>query len=407
MKSYLLLFGVLAFAGCKRKDESRGTIDLSSKDAADVADAATVAMDGAAERTLAATQLVAAGGASCALLSDATVRCWKGTGPVTQPEVRAVTELRMASDRVCALLDDESVTCWGGDQPHPTGVLGVRNAKHVFVVEGRACAALATGSLVCWGNIDASGHFSAAAKHRQPTPFAGLEHVVALQANAALLEDGTVWSWGADGVPKQRGLEHVVELASRDGAICGRLESGKVACVGSALPCAPKPPEVKPETPKPPARPAPKAKPGKKPAKPSAKAKPKPAPAKPVGKPEPVRSSVPVEPVLVLDLPEARALAFDVGLCVVTAAGKLACGDGCGKLDAPWKLDRIDEALGWCAREDGHVACWSAPRKVAAIKGIDDATAIAVGAAHACALRADGSVTCWAKGSTTTTAIRF
>ena len=404
MKRVLLLFGVLAFAGCKRKDESRGTIDLSPEDAAVVADAGTVAVDAVAARTLTATQLVAAGDASCALLSDHTVRCWKGTGPVTQPDVRAVTEIRMAGDRACALLDDKSVTCWGDAEPHPTGVLGVRNAQHVFVVEGRACAALATGSLVCWGNIDESGHFRAAAKPRQPTPFAGIEHVVALHANAALLEDGTVWSWGADGVPKQRGLEHVVELGTRAGAICGRLESGKVACVGSALPCAPKPPEVKPEPPKPPAKPAPKGKPGKKPAKQSAKAKP---PVKPVATPEPVKPSVPVEPVLVLDLPEARSLAFDVGLCVVTAAGKLQCGDGCGKLDAPWKLDRIDEVLGWCARENGRVACWAAPRKVAAIKGIDDATAIAVGEAHACALRAEGSVVCWAKGSTATTAIQF
>jgi len=400
MKRALLLFGVLAFAGCKRKDESRGTIDLSSKDAAVAADAVAVAVDAAALRRLAATQLVAAGDASCALLSDSTVRCWKGTGPVTQPDVRAVTELRMARDRVCALLDDKSVTCWGGPEARPTGVFGVRNAKHVFVLEGRACAALATGSLVCWGTIDAAGHFSTAAKQRQPTPFAGLEHVVALHASAALLEDGTVWSWGPDGVPRQRGLEHVVELATRDGAICGRLESGKVACVGSTLPCAPKPPEVKPAPPKP----APKAKAGKQRAKAKPPAKP---PVAPVAKPEPEKPSVPGEPVLVLDLPEARSLAFDAGLCVVTAAGKLQCGDGCGKLDAPWKLDRIDELDGWCARENGRVACWSAPRKVAAIKDLDDATAIAVGAAHACALRADGSVVCWTKGSTGATSITW
>ena len=73
-----------------------------------------------------ATKVVVGAHASCAILSDATVRCWGGntegqlgdgstrssTTPVA-PNVRGVKDLVLGEDFACALIDDTSVVCWG------------------------------------------------------------------------------------------------------------------------------------------------------------------------------------------------------------------------------------------------------------------------------------------------------
>ena len=127
------------------------------------------------------TKIVAAGDATCAVMSDTTVRCWGsndhgqlGNGTTTDsaepvtPEIRAVQDLQLGDGTACALLDDKSVACWGrigwqgGSQDvlRPTGVLSVTGVKQLFVFAGRACARVANDALVCWGDIDARGYFT-------------------------------------------------------------------------------------------------------------------------------------------------------------------------------------------------------------------------------------------------------
>jgi hypothetical protein len=351
-------------------------------------------------------------------MEDHTVRCWGGNAhgqlgngqtadaasPVA-PEIRAVVDLQLADATACALLDDASVACWGRiswhghteDTLRPTGVLGVIGVKQIFVLPGRACARVADDSLVCWGSVDARGHFASGAASRVPTPVFGLSHIAAMIADGAVSDDGRMWRWGSDGVPRRADVTGIQSIAARDGTLCGLVDGGRVVCVDRGR-CGPPPPPkvappppppkaappVKPSTPARPATASKSARPASKPAKP---APPTPTPAAPVSAPS-------GEPVLSVGFAAARQLAFDVGFCVVTAAGsRLQCGDGCRKFD-PIALERVDTVVSRCALlKSGTVTCFDGTKFVA-VPGLQHATQLAVGRAHACAL-AGGAVVCW------------
>jgi hypothetical protein len=297
-------------------------------------------------------------------------------------------------------------------------VLGVIGVKRIFVLPGRACARVANDSLVCWGNVDARGHFAPGA-HRVPTPVVGLDHVAGLLPDGAFSDDGSMWRWSSDGVPRRVDVTgDIRELAARDGELCALLDGGRVMCVnggrcGSPPPSPPpavKPPATRPTSPPPPAT-GHAAKPGSKPTaakstatkptatkptatKPTA-TKPtaaKPTAAKPTAHPAASAESA-GDPAQSPGFAAARQLAFDVGFCVVTTTGRLQCGDGCRRLD-PIALERVDTLVGRCALlKSGTVACFDGTR-FAAVSGVQRASALAVGRAHACVL-VEGAIRCW------------
>jgi hypothetical protein len=427
-------------------------------DAGGPASAAALPPDAPAARPVTtATKVVVGDHASCALMTDATLRCWGrndhgqlGNGTLTDaatpvmPNLHGVKDVVMGSAHVCALLDDESVTCWGrinyGDKEDllkPTAVPGLSRAKRMFAVGSASCATIYDASLVCWGDIDVKGHLRLAGGAREtrvPTPSNGLDHVAALTANGALKEDGTVWFWGGDGQPARTEMTDVIEIASAGDEVCGLRRDGSVACAGPATRCAaaaPKPAPAKaPPTKK--TRKKPAAKPRKKPAPKLARsATLQEATGKATG-----TTSGGTLPIEVLRLPPAKHLAFlprqqppaaesaarprpasqggtqdplgkrpegfDVGLCVVTRTGKLQClqtADAC-KLDTPWPgLARVDYVTGNCARTaNGSAYCWSVDsrsRVVREVPGVAGTLAIAASSSHACALLGDRSVACW------------
>jgi hypothetical protein len=447
-------FAALALAlvaACRSQDPPSArdnplTHDAAVVDAAVPTDAAPPA--DAAAAPPAPTKLVAGGDSTCAVLADRTVRCWGGNGhgqlgdgqtedsatPVA-PAIHAVVDLQLADATACALLDDASVACWGRiawhgraeDTRKPTGVLGVIGVKRIFVLPGRACARLANDSLVCWGAVDARGHFADGAA-RVPTPVVGLDHVAGLIASGAFSDDGRAWHWGSDGIPRRIDAAGVQEIAAHDGAVCARLEGGRVVCVDSGR-CGPPPTPTPapPPAPPPPITPAP-ATPAKsahgKPAAPAAPAKnaaAKPAagaaaksgpgasksatgaaakPGAPAGKPGAPAAAKPAapaesqgDPVLTPGFAAARQLAFDLGFCVVTTVGRLQCGDGCRKLE-PIVLERVGSVNARCAQlRAGTISCSDGTRFIA-VPGVEHATSLAVGRAHACAI-AGGAVLCW------------
>jgi hypothetical protein len=408
-----LLVAVAALGACKRKEIPFEP--PSPEDAGAVRADAAVEIDAAITReNVRASKIVVGDHASCALLTDATVRCWGrntdgqlGDGTTNdaatpvKPNLRGVSDIVFGGAHACALLDDGSVTCWGkinygakGPLLAPAAAPGVARAKRIFAVGAASCATLADSSLVCWGDIDAKGHWklSASAATRPPTPARGLDRVAALTANGALRDDGTVWFRDRDGALVRTALDSVIEVASSGEEVCGLRRDGKVACVGPAIRCvaAAAAPKVKA-----PAKPAPikktaKTKPG---AKPGAKTN------RPDGATTAPAQALPIE---VLRLPPAQHLAFDVGLCVVTKPGRLQClasQDGC-RVDAPWPgLANVDYAIGNCARlANGEARCWSADAKsrmVREIAGVSAAIAVAASSSHACAILGDRSVACW------------
>jgi hypothetical protein len=331
---------VLLLVACKAKEVEQRPIDAGRPIDAPPPIDALAPIDAAAKAAPRPMKLAAGRDQTCAVLADATVRCW-GTGATT-PDLHAVVDLQLAGATACALLDDGSVTCWGRiawhgkaeDTAKPAGVLGVTGVKQLFVLPGRACGRVANDSLVCWGDIDPAGHVADVHANRQPTPAVGMAHVKALTETAALRDDGTLITWGA----KPLTLAGVQELGVRGRAVCGRLDDGSVPH------CTDEPAIVAPPAPKKPPPPAPKKK-GAKPSKPAKPAK----PAKPEPPPPPKLETLP--------FPPARQLAFGLGFCVVTTTNKLVCGDSCttpGKAE----LDRVDRAAGACVvQTTGAVRC--------------------------------------------------
>ena len=426
MKHWLVL--VIALAACKPKEVPFKP--PPKEDAGKPIDAALEIDAPAAASEVKVDKVVVGDHTSCALLTDATLRCWGknnegqlGNGTTTDSPVPVAVKLTGVKDVVlgrahtCALLDDESITCWGriyfGKKENllvPTAVPGVAKAKRLFAVGAASCATIDDESLVCWGDIDVKGHLklSGGSMNRVPTPSNGLDHVVALSANGALKADGSVWYWSSDGAPVKTAMADVIEIASAGDEVCGLRRDGSVACAGPATRCAAAAPKaVAPKVaPKPaPKKPAAKKPAAKKPApkktatkttkgKPVAKTAAK-SPAKPA--PEPSR----VLPIEVLRLPPAKHLAFDVGLCVVTKTGKLQClaSNACN-VDSPWPgLASVDYVIGNCARlSDGNARCWAVDNKsrlVTAVAGVGGAISVAASSSHACAVLGDRSVVCW------------
>jgi hypothetical protein len=409
MKQWLVVVAVLA--ACKPKEVP---FKPPPKD-----DAAAAALDAAQEIDAAlaredvrATKIVVGDHASCALLTDATVRCWgrnadgqlgnNSTNDASTPVkvgLRGVKDIVLGAAHACALLDDESVTCWGkinyGSKDPllaPAAASGVAKAKRIFAVGAASCATLADTSLVCWGDIDAKGRWklSRSGATRPPTPTDGLDSVVAVTANGALREDGTVWLRDGEGRFVRTGLTNVIEIASSGEEVCALRRDGSVACVGPSTRCAAAAPKL--------TKPAPAKKTAAK--KTKAGSKTKQTATKPT-KPAPTVAA-PTLPIEVLRLPRAQHLAFDVGLCVVTKPGRLQClapNDGC-RVETAWPgLASIDYVVGNCARiTNGDARCWSADvktRTVTAVAGVADAIAVAASGSHACAILGDRSVVCW------------
>ncbi|MDH3754110.1 MAG: hypothetical protein OEU32_09595 [Acidimicrobiia bacterium] len=140
-----------------------------------------------------AVAIAAGGGHSCAVLDDGSVRCWGNAssgklgygnttnigdnetpgsvGPVDLGAGRTAVAITVGDDHTCALLDDASVRCWGestggrlghgnqddiGDNELPSSVGPVdlgsgRTATAVNGGSGHTCAALDDATVRCWG----------------------------------------------------------------------------------------------------------------------------------------------------------------------------------------------------------------------------------------------------------------
>ncbi len=185
---------------------------------------------------------ISAGGShACALLSDATVRCWGQNvfgqlgngGPATAVNSAPVAAVALGQPAIaisaghvfsCALLVDRTVRCWGYDSDGELGDGGTTTAVNaspaaavalgqpvVAVSAGgdHACALLVDRTVRCWGG-DANGQLgdggTTSAVNSSPGGVVALgQPVSAITADGsstcALLADGVVrcWGWGVYG----------------------------------------------------------------------------------------------------------------------------------------------------------------------------------------------------------------
>jgi ELWxxDGT repeat protein len=189
-----------------------------------------------------ATSIYAGGHSTCAILDDASVKCWGlndegqlGIGssssststPTTISSLgtgRTAVSLATAYNAVCALLDDGSVKCWGYDDQGQLGNGGSnsdlrsppasainlgtgRTAKAITGGEFHFCAILDDDSIKCWGE-GADGKLGTGSTGNRNTPtstsgsFASGRYAVAIDAGydhtCAILDNGQLTCWGSD-----------------------------------------------------------------------------------------------------------------------------------------------------------------------------------------------------------------
>ncbi|MCA9621902.1 MAG: hypothetical protein KC731_22915 [Myxococcales bacterium] len=173
---------------------------------------------------------------TCAVDSTKTVSCWgddnlgelgDGTAgtqtntPQPVPGISDAVAVATGTNFSCAQHENGTVSCWGYNADGQLGtnaqvcgscyeansavVPGVSGVTQVALGFRHACALLSTGTVSCWGD-NASGQLgNGGAPIDAPTPVAvtGLTGVVAIGAGndhtCAVVSDGTVYCWGANG----------------------------------------------------------------------------------------------------------------------------------------------------------------------------------------------------------------
>jgi alpha-tubulin suppressor-like RCC1 family protein len=168
---------------------------------------------------------------ACALLADETVQCWGNndhgqlgnglttisTTPVPVGGITTATAISVGFSHTCALLADKTVKCWGYNQygqlgdgsttqfTLPVSVSGIDGTavQATAIAAGfrNSCALLADGTVECWGD-NAYGQLgnNSNTKSLTPVPVTGIttatEIVVGYHHSCALLGGETVKCWG-------------------------------------------------------------------------------------------------------------------------------------------------------------------------------------------------------------------
>ena len=189
---------------------------------------------------------------------DGTAGEWTEAG--AEPRV---VDVAMGDSHACAALADRTVWCWGSNRygqlgvptnrlaasPVPIRVPQVAGATRVDSGSGFSCALLSDGTVECWG-LNYPGLLGAGpstGSRSTPEPVSGITSAAAISLGdrhaCALLDDGTVWCWGAASVPTSGtafgtapapvpGLTDVEQIAAGFRHTCAVRASGRVSCWG-------------------------------------------------------------------------------------------------------------------------------------------------------------------------------
>jgi alpha-tubulin suppressor-like RCC1 family protein len=225
---------------------------------------------------------------TCAILSDGSVKCWGyndfgqlglgnsvslGNGPnqmgnnllaVDLGTGKTASAIDAGYAHTCALLNDGSVKCWGingfgqlgkgnkdflGNEQNEMGnsllaiELGTgKTASGMTVGWNHTCALLNDGSVKCWGNNDFGQLGQGDPKHRGDDPNEMGNNLPAIELGTgktaaavtacdhqtcALLNDGSVKCWGANGVG-QLGLGNTNNRGDEPGEMGDKLPTTKL-----------------------------------------------------------------------------------------------------------------------------------------------------------------------------------
>jgi alpha-tubulin suppressor-like RCC1 family protein len=178
--------------------------------------------------------LEAGGFHTCALMDDATVRCWGQNNngqlgdtttmeqptPVQVSGLSGVAAVRVGGKHTCARLLDGTVRCWGDNDYGQlgNGMMGPMSVAPVPVTnlqaithlalggsssDGHSCAVLGDNTARCWGN-NSDGQLGDSSQNDTGTPVGvanlpGIDRLALGRSHScALLADGTLECWGQD-----------------------------------------------------------------------------------------------------------------------------------------------------------------------------------------------------------------
>ena len=166
---------------------------------------------------------------TCAILADRSMRCWgrnqdgqvgngDNTTDVSVPHAviglgGPVSTATAGGYHTCALMPDATVRCWGrntrgqlGDGTNnffsstPVPVSGMTNAAAVSGGTWHTCALLQNGTVQCWGENDHGQIGNTLSHSNVPVTVAGISNAVAISVgthhSCAVLADGTTRCWG-------------------------------------------------------------------------------------------------------------------------------------------------------------------------------------------------------------------
>jgi alpha-tubulin suppressor-like RCC1 family protein len=227
-----------------------------------------------------AVSIAASYGHTCALLSNATVKCWgenregqlgngttanPGTAqPVTVSGITGATAVATGAYHTCALLNTGTVRCWGRNHQGQLGNGTATSSSTAVTVSGlsgvakisgggvHTCAVLTNGTMRCWGeNVFGQLGNGSTATSYTPVQVSGITNAVDVSVGwrhtCALLADGTARCWGENafgqlGNGTLTNATTPVAVTGIAGAVgvtagwwhhsCALLSSGTVKCWG-------------------------------------------------------------------------------------------------------------------------------------------------------------------------------
>jgi len=226
-----------------------------------------------------ATRVTAGDEFACALLANGTATCWglgesgqRGDGsfstfalsPVAVNGLTGAVDLAAGYGHTCALLSNATMRCWGENREgqlgngttaspgtaQPVTVGGITGVSAFTTGAYHTCALLSNGTLRCWGRNQGQLGNGTYTNSSTPVAVSGLSSVSAVSGGGAhtcaVRSDGTVWCWGENDfgqlgngttttatTPVQvSGIAGAVGVATGWRHTCALVGSGTVHCWG-------------------------------------------------------------------------------------------------------------------------------------------------------------------------------
>lgn len=166
---------------------------------------------------------------NCAIMSDATVKCWGSrsfeqvflggslvsNSPALVSGLTDVSQLTVGYEHSCAMISDGTVKCWGNNSngqlgngtndssgtPVLVSSLGV--VTQVAIGDKHSCALIDDGTVKCWGS-NSNGELGDGSYDSSTTPVLvdGISSVIQIASGkrhiCALINDGSVYCWGSN-----------------------------------------------------------------------------------------------------------------------------------------------------------------------------------------------------------------